>query len=202
MTMTLTRGEKTYTPEDLLRMPDGDFYELVNGRLVETGMGALASWVSGQLFDRINEFVRSRDLGWVFPSETPFRCFPRRPSNVRKPDAAFVSKGRMQRLAKGWARVPPDLVVESISPNELYSEVLDKIYDYLDAGVRLIWVIDPGTRTAEIYRLDGSRARLDERGVLEGEDVLPGFTCLLSEILPAVDAVEEDGVEQEFETRE
>ena len=75
-------------------------------------------------------------------------------------------------------------------PKDLPHEVLAKVEEYLRAGVRLVWIIDPNTRSAEVLRADGSVSRLREGDTLEGEDVLPGFRCLLAELFPPPPSVE------------
>ena len=80
----------------------------------------------------------------------------------------------------------PDLAVEVISPNDLASEVNEKIDEYLSAGVSLVWVIDPDSKTVSVYRKDGSTARLRESDELSGEDVIPGFSCKVNDIFADV----------------
>jgi len=60
---------------------------------------------------------------------------------------------------------------------------LEKVADWLSAGTRLIWEIDPERRVARVYRADGTMSLLSEVDVFEGEDVLPGFSCTLRDIL-------------------
>ena len=76
---------------------------------------------------------------------------------------------------KGWIRIPPDLAVEVVSPNDSAEELEEKLDDYRTAGVPLIWVIYPELRKVKIFRLDGPAGELREDGVLSGEDVIPGF---------------------------
>jgi Uma2 family endonuclease len=77
----------------------------------------------------------------------------------------------------------PDLAVEVLSPGNRPGEVLGKIADWLSAGTRLVWVIDPERRVARTYHLDGTEAVVSADDALRGEDVLPGFVCSLSAIL-------------------
>lgn len=78
---------------------------------------------------------------------------------------------------------PPDLAVEVLSPDDRPRYVLDKLGEYLGAGVRLVWVIDPGARVATVYRSLTDVRRLEEHEALDGEDVVPGFRCPLADIL-------------------
>ena len=83
----------------------------------------------------------------------------------------------------GFAEMAPDLVVEVLSPDDRPGETLAKVGDWLEAGARLAWVIDPQRRLARIYRADGTESLLAESGALDGEDVHPGFNCPLRAIL-------------------
>src|SRR5436853_2073326 len=84
-----------YTPDDLLTMPDGDLYELVNGHLVEVKMGARASYVAGHVHGLLWTFNRAQSQGWTFPEGTSYQCFPQSPNQVRKPDVSFIRLGRL-----------------------------------------------------------------------------------------------------------
>src|SRR5206468_11927686 len=106
------------------------------------------------------------------------------PDTVRGADIAFVSWERMpQQSPMGFPPLGPDLVVEVLSPGDRPAETLAKIADWLSAGTRLVWVIDPERRLARVYRLDGRESSIPEEGALDGEDVLQGFSCPLASIL-------------------
>jgi Uma2 family endonuclease len=175
-----------YTPEDLLAMPDGKSYELVGGQLVERKTGIESSWVAGRLYSRLDRFCEEHRLGWVLLPDAGYQCFPSEPGLVRKPDVSFVRFGRFPGgvLPQGWAKIPPDLAIEVASPNETVYELDDKLEDYQSVGVPLIWVINPKSRTAIVYRSDGTVSYLHENEELSGEDIIPGFRCSLKEIFP------------------
>jgi Uma2 family endonuclease len=174
------------TPEELLTMQDGKSYELVDGQLVDRKMGMESTWVATRVVARLERFCDEHRLGWAFQSDAGYQCFPQEPGLVRKPDVSFVAFGRFPGgvLPKGWSKIPPNLVVEVVSPNETAYEVEDKLDDYERVGVPLIWVINPKTRTVRIHRSDGTVSYLHEDGELSGEDVIPGFRCLVREIMP------------------
>ncbi|MFI5457919.1 MAG: Uma2 family endonuclease [Isosphaerales bacterium] len=178
--------EKTYTPEDLLAMPDGKSYELVDGHLVERNMSVLSSWVGSRLHRFIDTFVDENHLGWSWHADLGFVCFPDAPGKVRRPDVAFVRKERLPEgpTSERYLYIHPDLAVEVISPNDLAYHVDNKVVEYLDAGVPLIWVINPEARTVRIHRDDRSVGWLREKDELSGEDVLPGFHCRVSALFP------------------
>src|SRR5262249_43923127 len=140
-----TIAEKTYTPEDLLSMPDRKNYELVDGHLVERNMSVLSSWVGGRLHRILDGFVEDHDLGWAWPADLGYECFPDAPGKIRKPDVSFIRKERLPEgpTSEGYVDIAPDLAVEVVSPNDLAYEVEAKVVEYLNAGVPLVWVIDP-----------------------------------------------------------
>ena len=176
--------ETRVTPEELLEMADGDNFELVDGRLVERQMGWRASRIGGEILWLLKTHCRQQDLGWVAPADASYQCFPADPAMVRKPDVSFIRRERLHEdeEPEGHCPIAPDLAVEVISPNELYYEVEDKIADYFSAGVRLVWVVNPATRSVRVHRRDGTNSDLAETDELTGEDVLPGFRCRVSEI--------------------
>jgi Uma2 family endonuclease len=186
MSTAVATEARRYTPEDLLSMQDGKSYELVDGRLVERNMGAESSEVAARLLLRLGTFCEERDLGHYFPADNGYQCFPQDPGLLRRPDVSFVRRGRLPGdvSPQGWVKIPPDLAVEVVSPNDAAEELEDKLDDYLKAGVPLIWVIYPRARKARVYRLDGSMSELKEDEALSGEEILPSFRVPLREILP------------------
>ena len=69
--------------------------------------------------------------------------------------------------------------MEVLSPGDRPGELLSKVADWLTAGTRLVWVIDPERRIARVFRADGSEASLQHGQALDGEDVIPGFVLEL-----------------------
>jgi Uma2 family endonuclease len=179
------RAIKTgYAPEDLLTMPDGDQYELFDGALVERPGGCLAGWVAGRLMIHIGNHNRRRPSGWV-TGGSQYLLLPDR-AIVRRPSVSFVRFGRFrdEQLPTGYALLAPDLAAEVTSPDSLYEKVDQRIEEYVDAGIRLIWVISPENHTVRVYRADGSSGSLRENDELDGEDVLPGFRCPVRDLFP------------------
>jgi len=172
-------------PFDSLEVPKG--YEMIDGKLVEQQMGAKSAWVSGDLHARLQAFSRQNHLGWAFPQDTAYRCFGKK-KTVRKPDVSFIRPGRLpnEELPEGDLLIAPDLAVEVVSPNDTVYELDEKVEEYLAAGVRLVWVINPLTRVAIVHRADGTMAKVREDQELSGEAVVPGFRCRLGDVLPPV----------------
>ena len=168
-------------------MPDTEGAELVDGRVVEVSMGSMSSWLGGELLFLIRLYLRQHDLGWVFPQETGMAIWPGRPMHVRKPDLAFVRRGRLPggKPEEGWLTVAPDLAVEVVSPGDTAEGLEQKLDEYREAGIRLMWVLYPASRKAVVLRGDGSRMEVGPDGALSGEDVLPGFECSLPDLFAA-----------------
>ncbi|HWE39259.1 MAG TPA: Uma2 family endonuclease [Isosphaeraceae bacterium] len=192
--MATVESSATYTPEDLLAMPDGDRFELVDGHLVERPMGAISSLVGAEILRLVGNYNREHRLGHVFGADGGFQCFPDDPGRVRKPDVSFLRRGRLPReeVPDGYVGIAPDLAVEVLSPNDQHYETSGKIEEYLSVGVRLIWVVDPVSRTVLISRADRTIQGLRDSDELSGEDVLPGFRCRVAEVFEPMRA-EADG---------
>jgi Uma2 family endonuclease len=173
------------TVEELfqLRLP-GKRVELMSGRLVvREPAGFLHGRVAATLCARLLVHAENKDLGAVFAAETGF-VLRRAPDTVLAPDVAFISKQRLPETAPlEFSDIVPDLVVEVLSPNDRPGAVLAKVGHWLEAGVRLVWVVDPSHRRARVYRQDGSDSTLNETDALDGEDVVPGFSCDIESLL-------------------
>ena len=117
-------GQTLLEPDDLLRMPDGDHYELIDGVPKEKVMGAKAEEIAGLLVTALNVFIRPKKLGRAYPSKAGFQCFPGKPGLVRLPDASFVATGRLvdDRTPDGHIPVAPDIAAE-LSQNACQSRV-------------------------------------------------------------------------------
>jgi Uma2 family endonuclease len=183
--MGATAAITRYTPDDLLLLPDGKRFELVDGQLVERTMSAWSDYVAGRLFKRVENHCEAASLGWVFPEGASYRCFADAPDRVRKADASFIGRERLsfaQATARGHLTVVPDWVGEVLSPNDLVYNVDEKVQEFLNAGVRLLWVANPQARTVQVHRLRGAGTILRENDALDGEDVMPGFRCRVGEL--------------------
>ena len=173
------------TAEDLLHLNlPNKRTELVRGVLVvREPAGYTHGRVAMNVAMKLGTHVEHGGAGQLFAAETGF-TLARKPDTVRAPDVAFVRRDRLLDPAtRGFPDLAPDLVVEVLSPDDRPGEVLAKVADWLSAGTRLVWVIDPERRAARVYRADGSQSFIREHESLVGEDVLPGFSCLLESIL-------------------
>ncbi|KPK83337.1 MAG: hypothetical protein AMS25_00185 [Gemmatimonas sp. SM23_52] len=175
---------KLMTAEELLRdQPPHKRSELIGGRLVvREPAGARHGAVANRLAYRLTAHVDVRRLGRVYAAETGFKL-ESDPDTVRAPDVAFIAKERLPDTEPaGFPDYAPDLVVEVLGSDDRPGQVLAKIGDWLNAGVRLVWVVDPERRAARVYRPDGGVSLLDAGAALSGEDLLPGFTLPLEEL--------------------
>lgn len=182
MTGTTTR----LTADQLLHLVErGTRYELVEGMLIERPLGGGEhGLVCASILGRLGELLDTHPEigGSLFNTGTGFRI-ARNPDTVRAPDVAYVSAARLpQARVPGYPELAPDLVVEVVSPNDTASEIQRKVDDWLQAGVQLVWVLYPATRSAMVYRADGGVALLHEDDALDGEGVFSGFSCRLGDL--------------------
>src|SRR5262249_410217 len=105
------------------------------------------------------------------------------PDTVRGPDVAYWSAEclPLDRVPEVYPTVAADLCVEVLSPSDTHRSVMEKVREYLNRGVRLIWIVDPGARTVTVYRSREQIRILETTDTLTGEDVLPGFSCQVAE---------------------
>jgi Uma2 family endonuclease len=174
----------TATEEDALWLDDHEdcICELVDGVLVEKPMGSFESLLATTLIRLLGTYLDSNDLGILLGEAGQLRILPR---TMRIPDVAFIGWNRFPdgKLPKDRVfHVAPDLAVEILSDGNTQQEMAMKLDEYFQAGTRLVWYIDPRTRSATIYTARNQATTIDATGQLEGRDVLPGFTLRLGEL--------------------
>ena len=176
---------KLLTADDLLRLhSEGVRGELIRGVFCETmSAGEEHGEIAGLLFHFLISFVRPRRLGRLILTDVGVRL-ERGPDTVREPDIAFISYAKRPRGERnpGYVQVPPDLVVEVVSPNDRLAGVNDKARMWLSYDVPLVWVVYPNLRVVEVHQPDASVVTLTEDDTLDGGEVLPGFTCSVRDI--------------------
>lgn len=170
-----------------VREHEGRLCELVDGVLVEKTMGLresrLAVWLAGLL----NLYVIPRNLGFVAGPDGPFALFP---GLVRIPDVAFVSWDRTPGRVMPTAPVPrlaPNLAAEVLSEGNTPREMAAKRQNYFDAGVELLWEIDPEKRTVDVYTSPTDFVTLGAADVLDGGGVLPGYMLTVANLFGELD---------------
>jgi Uma2 family endonuclease len=175
-----------FTADQLLRLPSGlgQRFELVEGELrVMSPAGWEHGAIVGNLQTILGAFIRQNRMGRVFGAETGFQL-QTDPDTVRAPDFAFIAKKRLPKKlpSSSYWPGPPDLAVEVLSPSDRTGEVDEKITAWLSAGAQAVWVVDPKLQIVIIH-LTGKRAQIRSVGeTLEGEPVLPGFSCSVDEL--------------------
>ncbi len=173
------------TADELLLMKDDGFrYELVRGELRKMSpAGHRHGRIALNLTTPLDQFVRANQLGAVYAAETGFKLASD-PDVVRAPDVAFVRRERVDAVGEtgGFWPGAPDLAAEVLSPGETSGEVEEKIADWLDAGTRLVLVVDPEDQTVTLYRSHEDVRVLTIDDVLEGGEVVPDWTLPVRDI--------------------
>ncbi len=178
--------QRLITAEELEKFPKANRrHELVRGKLkTMTPAGFDHCMIGNELSFVLNQYVRPRKLGKIVGADAGFRI-AKEPDTVRVPDVAFVVQSRIDavgRTKRFWDG-PPDLAAEVMSPNDTVSEVSAKAQEWIDAGARLVWVINPDQRTATVFRPDIAPLMVTEDQTLEGFDVVPGFSYSIKKLL-------------------
>ena len=177
------RMAQRMTADELLRPDVPERAELVRGVLVvHEPPGFSHGAIVARLTSVLDDHVRAHGLGLVVAGDAGFKLASD-PDTVRGADVAFVQRDRLPDPAPtAFAAFAPDLAVEILSPTDRPGETLAKVADWLSAGTRLVWLIDPVRRVARIYRDDGTELVIGERDTLDGGSVLPGFSFPLNSI--------------------
>ena len=172
------------TPDDLLRMPDDGWrYELIAGQLRRRPLNGPAEGAATVIIAAaVSEIARRRRLGQVVINVG--YVFAADPPTVLGPSASFVRTERMPPRAdwSGYPRVAPDLAVDVVLPTDAAGEIANRVEIYLAAGVRLVWIVDPVSRTVAVHYPDRTGRLLIEGESLDGEDVVPGFALPVAEV--------------------
>jgi Uma2 family endonuclease len=179
-----TPGEAT--ERDLIK-PDVKLCELIDGTLVEKTMGAVESILNMDFGAFLVVFVKRHRLGIVLGADGMVRLMP---GQVRLPDLAFISWDRLPGRKMPTTPIldlAPDLAVEVLSKGNTKAEMKRKLREYFDAGVRLVWLIDPRTRTVLVHTSPKASKKLGQGQDLDGGDVLPGFALSLAELFECLD---------------
>lgn len=176
--ISLVPLETDMTLEDFLES-DLEKYEYVKGVLIPMPPtsgehGEISSNVQWYLYSH----VRENQLGRVYTSDTGFRIGER----VLMPDIAFVSLARLPDDRRKVFSIPPDLAIEIVSPTDIQYRVVEKAFAYLNAGTRLVWIIEPVGKTVTVYRSQTDIKTLTREDTLTGEDVVEDFSCQVSQL--------------------
>jgi Uma2 family endonuclease len=184
---TTTTIKKLMTAEefcDWVHQPEqaDKWFELVRGEVIELPApmkphGVVCMRV-GYL---LTAYTEQRGFGYLACNDTGV-ILERDPDTVRGPDVAlYEDANTFAELHPKYGEVPPRLAVEVLSPNDRANKVLRKISDYLRCGVGMVWVVDPEIRAVTVHQPGKPQVELTENQELTGEDVLPGFRCLVGD---------------------
>jgi len=173
------------TADELLRMPDDGFrHELIKGELKKMApAGNEHGSLTMNFGTLLNVHVRANKLGKVYAAETGFKLSSD-PDTVRAPDVAFISQKRLDEVGPvpGYWLGAPDLAVEVVSPNDLYTEVSEKVVEWLHAGSCMVMVVNPRTQQVLVYLSPTEVNVLGVEDTLDGGKVVPGWQLPIGEL--------------------
>ena len=184
----MTTDQKLLTIEafhEFVQQPEneGQRWELVKGVPVEMLLTTVRGSITGGRI--IRYFGDFDELGYTTGANGGYQLSH---NTIRMPNVAFISKGRVESLAGVTFSVAPDLAVEVISPSETPSAIRNKIDEYLTAGTQQVWTVYPKDKVIDVWQLadDGSKnvRTVDVNGILNGGDILPGFTLEAKRVFP------------------
>ncbi|CAN5842973.1 Uma2 family endonuclease [soil metagenome] len=178
----------TATEADLLRILDRENItcELVDGVLVEKTMGYQESEIAFLIGTLLNNYILPRRLGIVLGPDGTLRMIS---GQVCAPDVTFIPFDHLPGGKRPREPIPdlaPDLAVEVLSKGNTKGEMARKLREYFESGTRLVWMVDPKSKTVRVYHGPTPKpsAVLTEDQTLDGGDVLPGFSVLVRDLFP------------------
>jgi Uma2 family endonuclease len=180
VTMTAMKLKSPATIDDLLKCPkDGRKYELVDGEILVSPAGFQHAQIVARIVHIIATFLEAHPMGQVCADNLGIN-FPN--GNLRSPDVTFVRNEKVPvgKAAEAFAEFIPDLAVEVLSPPDSLKEVGEKIGEFLECGVPVVWLVDPERQTVTIYRSLSQTEQLSSKDIITAEPILPGFSCSVS----------------------
>lgn len=180
-TKTLMTAEEFYE-WSLLPENESRCYEFVRGEVVESPLPKrIPGAVCGNIARILGNFTFQCHFGYITTNDAGV-ILERDPDTVRGPDVAiFDDATTFAELHPAYGEVPPILAVEVITTDTKVKLLDAKIDDYLDNGVKIVWVVDPDSETVRVYRPDMRAVTFKSEQDLEGGDVLPGFRCKVAD---------------------
>jgi Uma2 family endonuclease len=170
------------TADEFLAWPDdGLRHELLNGEVVSMSLpGGRHGKIALKIGRLVGNYIEAHQLGDTYAAETGF-VLTRNPDTVRGADVAFVRRERLAEVINPDKHLPfaPDLAVEVLSPNDRPEPLVAKIAEWLGAGTREVWAVDPATRNVTVHRGAEDPVVLGETDILDGGSVLPGFELVV-----------------------
>jgi len=157
----------------------GRIFELIDGEAVEKMPSFTPSEIGSTINHYIKTYVLANPIGYV-TGEAGGYIMP--DGQVFIPDVGYISKERLPQRPAREAPVPPDFAVEVKSPTDYKRAMRRKAENYLAADTRLVWLVFPDEHTVEVYVLGNDVLTVGLEGMLDGGDVLPGFTLAVKDI--------------------
>ncbi len=184
-TVTEGKAKTLMTADQFMEMEDEGLHELVRGEVIEVALPDFRHGVICSKIDRrLGNYGEESGFGYTLCNDSAVRT-ERGPDTVRGADVAFYSNARLPLGPDipALPDIPPDLVVEVASPSNRRNEILQKVSEYLEVGVLMVWVVYPEQRTVAIYRPDDPiPVVLSGADILENLPELPGFRCPVAEL--------------------
>jgi Uma2 family endonuclease len=178
MTRAVETTDRLISGEELFHMTDVGRCELVKGKIKDMppATGHSHGRLEFRIAQRLGDFLRKQDVGEVMVGEVGIYT-EHDPDSVRAADALFISHDRFgQGQSEGYLDVPPELVVEIMSPSNSWEEMRRKLKEYFDVGVDTVWVVEPSNRAVQVYRGIDDVQTLEEGDTLTGDGPLDGLT--------------------------
>lgn len=180
----LSKSEKRpVTGEELFRRPDLEPCELVEGRIVPLSpTGFLHGDFELELGGALRAWARETGRGRAVSGEVGIYV-RHDPDTVRAADLLYISHERLAgRTPSGYLDVAPELVVEILSPDDRWNEVMEKLAEYFAAGVDRVWVVAPKLRSVFSYCSLTESRQVGEGDILSDEEILPGFSLPVAQL--------------------
>ena len=159
-----------------------------NNLIILMATHSKTSKYNSELNRLVGNWNAENELGEVLDSSGGFRMPIT--NSVKSPDVSFILHSRLDELKgkdkEGFYKIAPDFVIELRSDSDKLQDVIDKMLEYIENGVRLGWLIDPQTENVHIYRLNGNHSTQSFDEKLSGEEVLPKFELNLRNIFKKV----------------
>lgn len=187
MAMIATRPMTAEEFDSFVSRPENAdrFFELDEGEVIElTRPKPLHGFIYTRVAFLLTLYCQRRGRGYVLSNDTGV-ILSRDPDTVRGPDVMLYDDGKSYgdlEAEESWPETPPALAVEVLSPSDRHGQIARKVAQYLNAGVGLVWVVDPPSREVTVHRRDAEPVVTAAGGTLEGGDLLPGLSVMIDEL--------------------
>lgn len=177
--LRMTEDEFMRVPKDGPGNPTAAKYELVDGRLKEVPTQFSHDKIGLNIIFLIGPYMKGRGAGTM--GQAGFRMTG---GNIRVPDVSFTRKERLPdgRAPNSFGDMAPDLCVEIISPSEERADMARKVGECFASGAKFVWHVLPERQQVTVFTSPTETRTYEADDVLDAGDVLPGFSCRVSEL--------------------